>query len=363
MKDRIFKLQNLMQHNNYDLLIIAPSADMRYLCGLNIPADERCELLLVYADKKPALLLSQLYLGEGESLKQDFDITFTSSSLKYDDALRQLLPQGRLKIGIDNRMWAVQLMRLQKLLHNDCEFFPASVLLDEMRVIKSTDELQKMQKAGSIAAKAWGNAIKTLYIGMTEKELAATLEIEMKKLGAEALSFDTIVAFGKNAALPHHVPDETQLCANQFILTDFGCVYDGYCSDITRTVCFGKADARMREIYNKVLSVKNAVKAALKEGMTAGETEALAREFFGEYEPAFIHRISHGIGMYVHEAPHFAVDSKDILQNGMVFSVEPGLYYIDELGVRIEDVVAITENGLIDMHTLPDELIEIPIKR
>lgn len=362
MTERISNLQNLMKQNSYDLLIIAPSADMRYLCGLNIPADERCELLLVYADKKPVVLLSQLYLGEGEALKPDFDVVFTSSSLNYDEALRQLLPTGKLKIGIDNRMWAVQLLRLQQILNKECAFHPASFLLDEMRVTKSADELKKMQKAGAIAAEAWKNAIKTLHLGMTEKELAAELEIEMKKLGAEALSFDTIVAFGKNAALPHHVPDDTRLCENQFVLTDFGCVYDGYCSDITRTVCFGEADDRMKEIYNKVLSVKNGVKAALKDGMQASEVEALARELFGEYEPAFIHRISHGLGMYVHEAPHFSLTSQDILQQGMVFSVEPGLYYLDDLGVRIEDAVAITENGIIDMHILPDELIEIPIK-
>ena len=124
---------------------------------------------------------------------------------------------------------------------------------------------------------------------------------------------------------------------------------------------FCQALSNMKEIYNKVLSVKNGVKAIIQEGMTTGEVECKAREMFGEYEPAFIHRISHGLGMYVHEAPHFSPDAKEVIKKGMVFSVEPGLYYRGELGVRIEDAVAVTDSGIEDMHVLPDELLEIKI--
>ena len=214
--------------------------------------------------------------------------------------------------------------------------------------IKNDWELSCIQKACEIAEDAFLALLPEIKEGMTETEVAALLEYHMRKLGAQGVSFDTIVAFGAHAAVPHHETGDTKLCFGDEILMDFGCKVDGYCSDITRTFLFGDdgKHEEFKKAYNAVLTAHNLVKEKLVSGMTAGEADALAREHLAKegYGELFTHSLGHGIGLNVHEYPSVRPKNTDTLVDGMVFSDEPGVYVVGQYGIRIEDTVTL-QNG------------------
>ncbi len=216
--------------------------------------------------------------------------------------------------------------------------------------IKSEDELQKIRRACEIAEEAFLRLLPTIREGQREKEIAAVLEYEMRKAGADGTSFDTIVAFGEHAAVPHHKTGDRLLKKGEEILIDFGCQVDGYCSDITRTLLFGddgKHEA-FKRAYAAVLRAHERVLEEARSGMTAGQVDGLAREVlekegYGEY---FTHSLGHGIGLRIHEYPTVAKGRETVLQDGMVFSNEPGVYVVGEYGIRIEDTTVLQEGRL-----------------
>ncbi|MFR1554990.1 MAG: M24 family metallopeptidase, partial [Coriobacteriales bacterium] len=198
--------------------------------------------------------------------------------------------------------------------------------------------------------------------GMTEAEVAALLEYNMRTLGAYSTSFDTIVAFGPHAAVPHHETGNTRLKFGDEILIDFGCKVDGYCSDITRTVLFGddKKHGEFKKAYEAVLAAHNLVKEKLTAGMTGGEADAIARDCLEEkgYGKYFTHSLGHGIGLNIHEFPSVRKGGTDVLKNGMVFSDEPGVYLAGEYGVRIEDTVTLKDGKVSSfMHKTDRNLV------
>ncbi|MCL2678349.1 MAG: aminopeptidase P family protein [Clostridiales bacterium] len=358
---RIEELQALMCSENVGQLAVAPSASLRYLTGLDIMPDDRLTLAVIPAQGRPFLLLSGLYEGEARALEPLFQPLIIRDDASTASALRQALSREAGLTAIDERMWAGHFMRISAHLGRHCPYVPAGELLSRLRIRKSRDEIVLLKYAGGIAAEAFKAVLPQLCAGLTERQLVNMLELEMKKAGGEGLSFPSIVAFGANAANPHHSAGQDELSAGQFVMMDFGCTFQGYCSDITRTVCFGRADALQKELYQAVLQANLAARARIAPGVSAHSVEEAAREIldaagYGQY---FIHRIGHGVGLDVHEAPHFGRDSRQILNEGMVFSVEPGLYLPGRLGLRIEDVVALGESGLEDMHVLDKDLLEI----
>ncbi len=213
--------------------------------------------------------------------------------------------------------------------------------------VKNAWELQQIAKACEIAEDAFNETLPQIKEGMTETEVAALLEYGMRKKGAQGLSFDTIVAFGANAAVPHHETGEDKLRFGDEILFDFGCKVNGYCSDITRTVLFGddgKHEA-FKKAYQAVLTGHELVKANLKSGMTCGEADAIARSYLATQglDKLFTHSLGHGIGLNVHEYPSLRPGGTDVLMDGMVFSDEPGVYCVGEYGIRIEDTITLKE--------------------
>ena len=218
----------------------------------------------------------------------------------------------------------------------------------KLMAVKSPFELSAIQKACSIAEEGLLKLLPDIKEGMTETEVAALLEYNMRTLGAYSTSFDTIVAFGAHAAVPHHETGLKKLKFGDEILIDFGCKVDGYCSDITRTFLFGDdgKHEEFKKAYKAVLEAHEAVKRELKAGMTGKEADAIARNLlekcgYGQY---FTHSLGHGIGLKVHEYPSLFSRSEHVLENGMVFSDEPGVYLAGEYGIRIEDTVTL-ENG------------------
>ncbi len=216
--------------------------------------------------------------------------------------------------------------------------------------VKNAEELVSIQKACEIAEDAFNALLPQIQEGMTETEVAALLEYGMRKRGAEGLSFETIVAFGAHAAVPHHVTGATKLKFGDEILIDFGCRVNGYCSDITRTFLFGDdgKHEEFKKAYGHVLTAHELAKEKIVAGMTGREADAIAREYLTAqgYGELFTHSLGHGIGLNVHEAPYLSPKRDCVLENGMVFSDEPGVYVAGEYGIRIEDTVTL-ENGKI----------------
>ena len=213
--------------------------------------------------------------------------------------------------------------------------------------VKSKAELNLIQQACDIAEGAFLKLLPEIHEGMRESEAAALLEYNMRKLGAYSVSFDTIVAFGPHAAVPHHETGSTKLKFGDEILVDFGCKVDGYCSDITRTFLFGddKEHEEFKKAYRAVLTAHELVKEKLVSGMTGGEADAIARNYLEEkgYGKYFTHSLGHGIGLNIHEFPSVRKGGTDVLVDGMVFSDEPGVYLAGEYGVRIEDTIALKD--------------------
>lgn len=223
-----------------------------------------------------------------------------------------------------------------------------SEVFKNLRTVKNKSELQTIQKACEVAEDGFNKLLPEIKEGMTESEVAALLEYNMRLFGAYCPSFDTIVAFGPHAAVPHHVTGDTKLKFGDEILIDFGCKVDGYCSDITRTFLFGddKKHDEFKKAYQAVLDAHEKVKAELKSGMTGGDGDKIARDYLeshglGKY---FTHSLGHGIGLEIHEYPSIRRLGQDVLKDGMVFSDEPGVYLEGEYGIRIEDSVCL-ENG------------------
>ncbi len=216
--------------------------------------------------------------------------------------------------------------------------------------VKNDYELSCIQKACEIAEDAFNALLPEIREGMTETEVAALLEYNMRKRGAEGLSFETIVAFGAHAAVPHHVTGDTKLVFGDEILIDFGCRVKGYCSDITRTFLFGDdgKHEEFKKAYRCVLEAHEKAKAEITAGMTGKQADAIARDYLtaAGYGSLFTHSLGHGIGLNVHEAPYLSPKRECVLENGMVFSDEPGVYEAGEYGIRIEDTVTL-ENGKI----------------
>ena len=227
------------------------------------------------------------------------------------------------------------------------------------RCVKEPYELERMRKAQMITDEAFKEVLKRIHVGMTEKELAAELIYCLLKKGGEGLSFDPIVVSGPNTSLPHGVPGDRRLKEGDFITMDFGVIYQGYCSDMTRTVALGYATDEMKKVYDTVLKAQLAGIAVTKAGVTGKQIDAAARQVIQEagYGQYFGHGYGHCLGMEVHEMPSCSPGGETVMQTNMVSSAEPGIYLPGKFGVRIEDVVIFTDDGCEDITQSPKNLI------
>lgn len=241
------------------------------------------------------------------------------------------------------------------------EFVPVKDALLKERSIKTEEELSYLKKAEEIGDMAFSDILGIIKPGMTELEIACELEYSMKRHGAGGFSFDTIVASGIHSSMPHAIPSEKKIENGDFITMDFGCLYNGYCSDMTRTVVCGKASNEQKEIYNIVLKANEMAEEAIRPGMMCKEADKIARDYieskgYGKY---FGHGLGHSVGLFIHESPALNMRDETILKPGMIETVEPGIYLPGKCGVRIEDMGVITENGYVRYSNSPKELIEL----
>ena len=232
-------------------------------------------------------------------------------------------------------------------------------ILQQIQLVKTPEEIQTLLEAGHWADVAFEIGFKALKEKVTEQEIVAEIEYQLKKQGVSKMSFDTLILFGDNAANPHGNPGSLQLRNHDLALFDLGVVWKGYCSDATRTVAFKEPTAKQREVYNVVLQAQLAAQNAVKPGITAQELDAIARNVITEagYGDYFTHRLGHGIGTTVHEFPSIVEGNSMVLKEGMCFSIEPGIYIPNEVGVRIEDCVYVTKDGCQSFTQTPKDLI------
>jgi Xaa-Pro aminopeptidase len=239
----------------------------------------------------------------------------------------------------------------------DCE--PTSQLVESIRIVKQPGEVDRIRAACRIADEALAEVSPMLTSLPTEKEFAEALDRMMKDLGAEGNSFDTIVACGQRAALPHAVPTDARIEPNQMIVIDFGCVVDGYCSDMTRTLSVGEVDHQQQEMFDQVMESQKRGREYARAGVTAGDVDDQCRSYLdeqgvGEY---FAHGTGHGVGLDIHEAPRVGSNVSEVLEPGYIVTVEPGIYIEGVAGVRIEDTLCITDDGAEVLTSAPKELV------
>ncbi len=232
-------------------------------------------------------------------------------------------------------------------------------IINKLRSVKTDEEIENIKRAQRIAEDAFEYILKFIKIGVTEKEIALELDFYMLSHGAEAVSFETIAVSGKNSSMPHGVPTDKKIEKGDFITMDFGAVYNGYHSDMTRTVIIGEPSEKQKEVYETVLKAQKEALNVLKNGVTGVDADKAARDIIDNkgYKENFGHGTGHGVGVEIHESPNLSPYSKAILETGNVVTVEPGIYIPDEFGVRIEDMALITDDGFINLTNCEKELI------
>ncbi len=298
-----------------------------------------------------------LFQEKGEMPKE-----ITLRSDRFFPALEEIVTENKIeRIFFEDRFVTVSTLSSLEKKYPKLSFLPLEDRIEKMRIVKSREEIEKIAAAQKLAEAAFSYVLPRLNTNRTENDVAAEIEYFMKKNGASGPSFSTICVSGSRSSLPHGTPTEAFLTKNSFVTMDFGCVLDGYASDMTRTVCLGKASEEMRLVYDTVLKAQKNAILSVRAGVTGKDADLAARGViekagFGEY---FGHSTGHGIGLEVHEAPSFSPSYEKKIPCGAVLSVEPGIYLPGKFGVRIEDLVAVEENGCRNLNFAPKELIEL----
>ncbi len=290
----------------------------------------------------------------------DFEVVMPSNRIEY---IKKIISDENVKtVGFEGDFVSYQSYCDYKAKLSEVELLDVKEMFSSMRMIKDASEIEKMQKAQDITDKAFSAILKKITPEMTELDVAVELEYEMRKNGADGFAFETIAVSGDASSLPHGTPRPIKLRPG-FLTMDFGAKLDGYCSDMTRTIVIGKADADIKHLYNTVLKAQLAALDYLREGADCGEADKVARDIidsYPEFNGCFGHSLGHSIGLYVHESP--GLNKKGFgnkLRRGQVTSVEPGIYLFGKYGCRIEDMVVIEKDGIHNFTHSTKELIEI----
>ncbi len=307
---------------------------------------------------KIKIITSQL---EEEAAKETgLDVITFKTAQEKNDIIKNLFEKC-INIGLNYSAVTLDMYKDILKIIPDKEFMDVSQSILESRKIKENDELKNIKEAAKIASDSFEDFTKTLHEGMTESELAANVVYSMMKNGASGESFSTIVAFGKNSAIPHYSPGKAKLKKNDFVLIDYGALYNRYCSDTTRTIVFGKANDEQKEIYETVKKAQHDSMIAITEGINGKNIDKIARDIIDstKYRGRFIHSLGHGVGLDVHDHPALSPNYDFILKNNMVVTDEPGIYVTGFGGVRIEDDVIVKKDGYEEITSAPKDLIEL----
>lgn len=351
---RLARLRAALEEKGLDAVLIAKPHNRAYLSGFTGSAG----LLLISGDRA-ALITDFRYVEQAAAQAPDFEVVRVQSTNQA--ALARLVDEWGLKrLGFEGDFLTVDEHQDYQQAVAGCQWTSVSGLVEELRMIKDESEIECMRKAAAIADEAFAQILPLIRPGVLERDLATELEYRMKKLGAEGVAFETIVASGVRSSLPHGTASDKPLETGDLVTFDFGAVYQGYCSDMTRTVMVGEPTDKQREIYGIVLEAQKRGVAACRPGITGKELDEVCRAYIAEkgYGDYFGHGTGHGVGRFIHEGPRINQRGGDVvLQPGMVVTVEPGIYLPGWGGVRIEDMLLVTDSGAESFTHSPKELL------
>lgn len=355
-KNRIEKLRNILKSDK-EAALITNEINVGYFSGFH-----HSEGVMLITQTRATLFVDFRYI-EAAQKYAECDVKCITSG--FSDSVAELCKSENI-----NRIYLeasdITLSRFNN--YKKC-FDENSIELDvstdldkkisDIRIIKTDDEFQKILKAQQIAEEAYLEVLNYIKPNVSERRIALELEYLMKKTGAERVSFDLITITGKKTSLPHGVPSDDLISVGDFFTMDFGAVYDGYHSDTTRTVAVGSATDEMKNVYSIVLKAQLAALDTIKSGIKSSDVDMAARNIIEKsgYGKYFGHATGHGVGLEIHESPSVSPKSETVLKNGMVITDEPGIYLPGKFGVRIEDMLFVTDDGCKNFVTLPKELI------
>lgn len=357
------KLSASLRASGLDAVALNPGPTLTYLTDLRFHLMERPVVLLVAPGQDPVIVLPELELPKVNLFPYKVNaFSYGENPAEWDSAFRKAVASLGLdgkRIGVEPRQMRLLEFRYVKTGAPEAEFPDASEALSALRLCKDPAEVQKMKRAVIVAQDALEAAIPFIKIGMTEKEIAAELNVQLLKHGSESeLPFPPIVSAGPNSANPHASPSDRKIQRGDLLVVDWGATVDGYISDLTRTFAVGEADATLKKIAQIVLMANEAGRAAGKAGVPCANIDKAARDVIEKagYGKYFTHRTGHGIGMEGHEEPYMRGDNMQLLAPGMAYTVEPGIYLPERNGVRIEDNVVVTKDGVDVLSDMPREL-------
>ncbi len=362
MQPRLKKLQAALKVKGLDGLIVTNPVNIFYLTGFRGVSPAEREAILIVNQYRSALITARLYQSEALQFKsKSLDVKIASERNEINKFIKDQLAKSKNVAFEEHDLKFSEFRQFKKLLKGK-KLVPLKHLVEDLRIIKTADEIKKIERAQTISQQAFSKIIKTVKVGQTEAEIAETLAKIIKSLGGQGLAFEPIIASGPNSALPHHVTSNRKIKAGEVLLFDFGAKYANYSADLSRTVFVGRAREEHAKIYHHVALAQQKAIAEIKHGIKAPRAHKTATSHFkkNNLEEYFLHSLGHGIGIEIHEKPSLSAKSKDILKEGMVFSVEPGLYFPDWGGVRIEDLVII-QNGQAKILGQSASFIEIPV--
>lgn len=350
MQDRVDRLLEKLHDN--EAVFISSYPNIFYYSGFTSE-----DAYLFISHNKKYIITDSRYLIQAKEQAKDFEV------IDIKNGFEKIFSGANEKyIGFEDCYMNVrEYKKLRTKLAEYQDFVEMQKIINEPRMIKSSDEIKKIAEAEKIGDEAFSYILDRIKEGRSEREIALEIEFFMKKHGATALSFDTIAASGKRSAMPHGIATDKIIENGDFLTLDFGCIFEGYCSDMTRTVVVGKANNKQREIYDTVLKAQTAAINKIQTGLKCSDIDKVARDIIADagYGGNFGHSLGHSVGIEIHENPSFAPSCHEILKNGHVVTVEPGIYIEDFGGVRIEDLIAVENGSARNLTFSPKDLIEL----
>lgn len=339
---------------NIDCLLVTCEAHQRYLTGFPFTDG------YVVVGREHAWLLTDFRYIEAAKKYESDSLTVLMFENRGELTEKLFKDNGFTRIGYEEDTLLCSDFDALTRRYPDLTFVRAGGILALIRRVKTQDEVDKIVKAQRIAEKTLDRVLSLMTPNMTEREVAIELDFGMRKLGAEGSAFETIAVSGSASSMPHGVPRDVKL-ERGFLTMDFGAIYDGYLSDMTRTVVIGKADDEMKKLYNTVLSAQLAAIDYVKAGALGSDCDKVARDIiYGNgYEGCFGHSLGHGVGIYIHEEPRLSMKWDSPLEVGAIVTVEPGIYIPGKYGCRIEDMVYLKDGETVDLTNAPKEMIEL----
>jgi Xaa-Pro aminopeptidase len=356
------RLQDSLSTHRLHALLVTHPPNLRYLCGFTGSSGA-----LLLTEKKAVFITDGRYTEQARAEVRTAKIMFArqgplAAAANWLSAHQKKGRRVPSKIGIESEhMTVAARSRLARMLPAGFRLREAPAQVEQARMVKDEFEIACLRSAVLLGASLFDRALEVIRPGIRETELAAEMEYAARKAGAEAMSFETIVASGERSALPHGRASQAAIPAEGFVVCDFGVILSGYCSDMTRTVYVGRPSAGARGVYQAVKQAQQAALDAVRPGISVGEIDRAARKSLQKSGLAkyFTHSTGHGVGLEIHEAPRVAAGQTEILQPGMAITIEPGVYVPGKWGVRIEDMVVVTERGCEVLTPTSKELVVI----